>query len=114
MIHIARQIKEGSWLQEDRFEWFRKGFGYASTQTRATPALSKASPEEICHAVCAIMRGAGLTEPDEESVEVRAEQFAEWMRGLSYDQAERALGALKTSMCMECGGSPRCQCWNDE
>jgi hypothetical protein len=65
MVHIAQEIREDSWLHEDRFAWFRKGHGYASTQTRAFPALSQVSPEALYFAVSAIMRGAGMKIPDE-------------------------------------------------
>lgn len=43
---MAPRIDAESWLWEERFEAFREAYGYASSQTRAIPALAKLSPEE--------------------------------------------------------------------
>lgn len=57
-IHAAQTIDDSSWLQQDRFKWFRDAYSYASTQTHAIMALSKCHPTELFHAVVAILRGA--------------------------------------------------------
>ena len=60
-IVCANEIKDSSWLNEKRFAWFKQGYQYASTQTRAIPILSKLTPEEFYFAVCAINTGATRT-----------------------------------------------------
>jgi hypothetical protein len=62
--YIAREIPEGHWINELRFEWFARGHGYASTQTQAIPALAKCEPGELYHAATAIMRGASIPIPN--------------------------------------------------
>lgn len=62
-VHMAQGIAPESWLNEPQHAWFRDGYRYAATQSRAIPALSKCSAEEIEAAVWAIMRGAGLGDP---------------------------------------------------
>ncbi len=56
-------ITDDHWLNEERFAWFRKGYGYATTQMMAISALSKCDPGELYHVVTAIMRGAGIKDP---------------------------------------------------
>lgn len=56
-VVAARRISEDSWLREDRFEEFRKGYEYASRSTMAIPALAKCTPEETYHAFAAILHG---------------------------------------------------------
>ena len=57
-IILPQQIDDDSWLHEERFKWFLEGYRYATTQTRAIPALVKVSPEELYFAVSAIIRGS--------------------------------------------------------
>ena len=63
-IYTPRRIRPDSWLHADRFRWFRDGYAYAGTQTRAIEALSEVEPEALYFAVWAIMRGAGLPDPE--------------------------------------------------
>lgn len=60
---MAQGIGAGSWLNRPGHEWFHDGYEYAATQTRAIPALSKCSAEEIEAVVWAVMRGAGFGDP---------------------------------------------------
>ena len=64
IIHMAQGIPEDSWLRDERRKWFMEGYGYAATQTRAIPALSQVDPHDLYCAVWAIMRGAGLPDPE--------------------------------------------------
>ena len=57
MIQIAPPIETTSWLRLPEFAWFVEAYGYAATQTKAIPALSKCSPEEMYYAFIAIMHG---------------------------------------------------------
>jgi cytochrome c553 len=57
-LQIASNIKESSWLNEKRFEWFVKGYEFASTQMRSIPALSQTRPEDMYFAVSSVVRGA--------------------------------------------------------
>lgn len=60
-ILFPNKIREDSWIMTDpRFEWFKEGYYYAMTQTRAIPALAKVDPEELFFAVSAILRGVKL------------------------------------------------------
>jgi hypothetical protein len=60
----ARKIPDDSWLHEERFRWFREGYAYASTQTRAIPGLAAVDPHDLYSAVWAIMRGAQMPDPE--------------------------------------------------
>lgn len=63
---MANTVAEDSWLREEPdYEWFLRGIEYAGSQTMAIPALAACSPEDLYHAVCAILRGAGLPQPAE-------------------------------------------------
>lgn len=64
-VFVARGIDADSWLNEPHHEWFRDGYAYAATQTRAISALSKCTAEEVEAVVWAVMRGAGLGDPGE-------------------------------------------------
>lgn len=67
-VHLARPIDAKSWLNLPPFEWFKAGYGYASTQTQAIRALSLVPPEDLYHALAAILRGtrkAGKEPPKE-------------------------------------------------
>jgi hypothetical protein len=57
VIYKAKEISESSWLNEDRFESFRKAWGYASTQTYAIIAMANISPEDAYHLFEALKRG---------------------------------------------------------
>jgi hypothetical protein len=59
-IKIPREISASSWLNEPRFEWFKKGYEYASSQTLAIPTLAVVAPEELYHATMAILRSMGI------------------------------------------------------
>lgn len=52
-------IREGSWLNEPRFAWFRVGYAYACTQRYAAGGISKVPPEELYYVVLAFMRSQG-------------------------------------------------------
>ena len=65
-VRFARGVSDNSWLHKDEFAWFLEGYQYARNQTLAISALSKVSPEEMFYAVVAIMRGAGLGDPEDE------------------------------------------------
>jgi len=57
MIQIANPIKDGSWLNDENYELFRAAWGYASTQTRAIPAMAAITPEQAYHLFEALRRG---------------------------------------------------------
>ena len=57
-VMMANTIKPDSWLNDERYEWFRTGYNYAANSTNAIPALSKVSPEELYYAVTSILYGA--------------------------------------------------------
>lgn len=63
---IPNEIPDDYWLNEPRFAWFRKGYRYATTQTKAIPAMAQCHPADLYFAVRAIMRGAGISVPDEQ------------------------------------------------
>lgn len=63
---VPNSIAEDSWLcKSPRYDWFLRGYAYAQTQTAAIPALSAVPPETLYHATWAILRGAGLPDPEE-------------------------------------------------
>jgi hypothetical protein len=70
---VPQRIAPESWLNEDRFRWFRGGHRYAETQTYAIPALAACPPEALYSAVWAILRGAGLPDPEATSVDAAPE-----------------------------------------
>lgn len=55
-IATARGIEPDSWLNEEKYDWFRKGYEYASTQTRSIEAMSSTSPEDLYFFVSSILR----------------------------------------------------------
>ncbi len=116
MIYKSQDIKESSWLNKPEFEWFCKGYGYASTQTLAIEALSQVSPEALYYAVCAIMRGAHIRSPEdpEPTVAEKTDEFLDWLETRSRSEREEINGAITGVMCRYCGGHDGCQCWNDE
>lgn len=59
----ARGIPNDHWLNDARFAWFKRGYEYASTQTKAIPALAQSNAGHLYFALTAIMRGAGISEP---------------------------------------------------
>jgi broad specificity phosphatase PhoE len=63
-IAFSEPIKPDSWLNEPRFAWFKTGYQYAQTQTRAIPALAQIAPEELFFAVSSILRGAKKDAPN--------------------------------------------------
>lgn len=56
-VAVASRITENSWLNEDRFEEFRAGYRYASTQTMAISGLAKLTPEELYYVWSAVDHG---------------------------------------------------------
>ena len=54
MIFLAPAIATDSWLMEERFDEFRERYGYAASQNRAIPGLSKLTPEEAYHVWAAL------------------------------------------------------------
>lgn len=67
-VHYLQRIAEDSWLNDPQYAWFVEGYEYAQTQTRAIEALSACSPEALYFAVWAIIRGAGLPDPEKTEV----------------------------------------------
>lgn len=59
-FYAAQRIAPDSWLNEPRFEWFRRAHEYAGTKTNAIAGLSKVHPEELFHVVGFMMRELGL------------------------------------------------------
>lgn len=59
-LQIANGISKESWLNDENYAKFVAGYEYAMTQTRAIPALSKCSPEEMYFAWSLINRGKKL------------------------------------------------------
>lgn len=70
------------WLRAPERQWFRDGWGYAQTQTRAIPALSKCSAEELYFAVWSILRGAKLPDPEQtrEPLTKRQREMVDYLR----------------------------------
>lgn len=59
-VKVPKGIDPNSWLNEPRFEWFKKAYQYASTQTLAIPALSASDPEDLYYATRAFLRSMGV------------------------------------------------------
>lgn len=57
MILKAQSIKEDSWLNEEKYDAFRQAWDYASTQTRAIPAMAHMTPEQGWWLLEALQRG---------------------------------------------------------
>lgn len=56
-VQVSQGIPEGSWLNLDGYAAFREAYGYAETQTRAIPALSKCTADEVYFLFEALKRG---------------------------------------------------------
>lgn len=56
-LHIAKEISKDSWLNDPEYKWFKDAYGYAATQSRAIPALSQCTPEEMYWAFICIKAG---------------------------------------------------------
>ena len=54
---MASAIKEDSWLNDEDYKNFKTAWGYASTQTRAIPAMSAITPEQGYFLFEALKRG---------------------------------------------------------
>lgn len=63
-LHVEVQIPStfpiDHWLNDEEYAWFKSGYEYATTQTRAIPGLSKLTPSELYYVVTAIQRGASM------------------------------------------------------
>ena len=57
-VQLAQKIQDESWLNSEQYEWFRKLYDYASTQTLAIPTLSKVSPEALYNTLIILNHGA--------------------------------------------------------
>jgi hypothetical protein len=55
-ISVANEIQPNSWLNEEKYDWFKKGYQYALTQNRSIAAMSSASPEDLYFFVSSILR----------------------------------------------------------
>jgi hypothetical protein len=53
-VVMANELPE--WAKKPEYDWFARAYGYAATQTRALPALSKCTPEEIYCLIYAMLR----------------------------------------------------------
>lgn len=65
-VSVAPRISDDSWLHrsDPTFEAFKKGYDYASTQTRAIGPLAKLTPEEAYDVWAAVQRGVEYHEPE--------------------------------------------------
>src|ERR1035437_7052067 len=82
-VQIAQGVKTTSWLYDNEsYEWFVQGYEYASGQTRAIPALSQVSPEDLYFAVTAIMRGAKMKNIKLNDVHAELETYGDLLKFL--------------------------------
>jgi hypothetical protein len=56
-VYMAPTVAVDSWLNEERFAWFRQAYGYAATQSNAIPALAKLTPEDTYYLYAALHYG---------------------------------------------------------
>jgi hypothetical protein len=54
---IASSIRDDSWINDPKYAAFKNAWLYASSQTRAIPAMSKITPEEAYFLFDALKRG---------------------------------------------------------
>lgn len=59
-IPIAPSFPKDHWLNDAEYNWFKRGYEYAATQTCAIPGLSKLTPSEVFYIVTAIQRGTSM------------------------------------------------------
>lgn len=73
-ISVANEIEPNSWLNEEKYDWFRKGYQYALTQNRSIAAMSSASPEDLYFFVSSILRANDI---DIDEIQTTSQIFKE-------------------------------------